>query len=145
MKMTQECDFGVIPTSLLNQQEYVKTANWFLTATDNVRKWIWPLLLVLQVVSNSRPIVLHLVSLWNSPMIRDKSAALVKWYLSKHKLPARIIICHSTTLSTINPSTTSLGMNLELKSEKVILYNQLRDTVLTHNCLAYLQHFTNNI
>ena len=139
------CHTYTIPASLLNQQEYIKTANWFLTATDNVRKWIWPLLLVLQVVSNFRPIVLHVVSLCNSPMIRDKSVTLVKWYLAKHKLPARIKICHSTTSSTIHPSSTTLGMNLEFKSEKVIRYNQLRDTALTHNCLTYLQHYKNNL
>jgi len=48
--------------------------------------------------------------------------------LAKHKLPARTKICHSTTSSTINPSSTILGMNLDLKSEKVIWYNQLKDS-----------------
>jgi hypothetical protein len=50
-------------------------------------------------------------------------------------MPATIKICHSTTSSTINPSSTILGMKLELESEKVIEYNQLRETVLTYTAL----------
>jgi hypothetical protein len=65
--------------------------------------------------------------------------------MAKHKMPARIKICHSTTSSTINPSSPLLGMKLELKIEKVIQYNQLKDAVLTYNCPAYLQHYMNNI